>query len=99
MKFILSLLVLLLISSASEAQYTAQNDAMYIATLKAVVDYKIEDDENIKDVESLRNNKRFLIDLRRMLDKLSNRRTKNSTNTRVYKILIKAGKDIYNELK
>ena len=69
-----------------------------MATLKAVVDYKINDEENYNDIESLRQNKRFNQELTRMLSKLSNRRTKNSTNAKVYKILLKAGKDIYNEL-
>lgn len=92
-------LLVLLVAIEAKAQYSAQNDAMYIATLKAVVDYKIDDEENIKNIENLRANKRFLLDLRKMLDKLSNRRSKNSTNTRVYNILLKAGKDIYNELK
>ena len=92
-------MMLLLCVTAANAQYAAQNDAMYMATLKAVADYKIEDEENIKDIESLRANQRFLTELRKMLGKLSNRRTKNSVNTRVYNILLKAGKDIYNELK
>lgn len=92
-------LAIFLMTGAAKAQYSAQNDAAYMATLKAVADYKIADEENLKDVEALRANQRFLLDLRKMLDKLSNRRTKNSTNTRVYKILLKAGKDIYNELK
>lgn len=82
----------------AKAQYSAQNEAKYMATLKAVVDYKINDEENYNDVESLRHNKRFNQELSKMLDKLSNRRTKNSTNSRIYKILLKAGKDVYNEL-
>lgn len=80
------------------AQYSAQNEAKYMATLKAVVDYKINDEENYDDIESLRQNKRFNAELRKMISKLSNRRTKNSTNNRVYRILLQAGKDVYNEL-
>ena len=34
-----------------------------------------------------------------MLNKLDNRKSKNSENKRVYEILKKAGKEIYNELK
>lgn len=89
---------MLLSVSSSQAQYAAQREAMYIATLKAVVDYKIDDEENLRDVESLRQNQRFNRDLSKMLSKLSNRRTKNSTNSRVYRILLQAGKEIYNEL-
>ena len=82
----------------ASAQYSAQNDAKYLATLKAVANYKIEDEENLNAVESLRENQRFNQQLQRMLNKLQNTRTKNSTNKRVYNILVKAGKDIYNEL-
>lgn len=100
MKFLMIIsAIFLLCGTEAQAQYAAQNEAVYIATLKAVADYKIEDEKNIKDIESLRSNQRFLLELRKMLDKLSNNRTKNSVNTRVYNILLKAGKEIYNELK
>lgn len=89
--------VLLVVPSA-HAQYAAQKDAAYIATLKAVVNYKIDDEENLAKIEKLRENERFNRDLVKMLDKLSNKKTKNALNSRVYKILIQAGKDIYNEL-
>ncbi len=89
--------VFLSVSSAG-AQYSAQNEAKYMATLKAVVDYKINDEENYGDIESLRQNKRFNAELMKMIAKLSNRRTKNATNNRVYKILLQAGKDVYKEL-
>ncbi len=96
--FYLVILGLFLSAKSAAAQYSAQNEAKYMATLKAVVDYKINDEENYADIESLRENRRFNQDLTKMLAKLSNRRTKNSTNSRVYKILLKAGKDVYNEL-
>ncbi len=96
--FYLVILGLFLSAKSAAAQYSAQNKAKYMATLKAVVDYKINDEENYADIESLRENRRFNQDLTKMLAKLSNRRTKNSTNSRVYKILLKAGKDVYNEL-
>lgn len=96
--FYLVFLGLLLSAGLAKAQYSAQNEAKYMATLKAVVDYKINDEENYNDIESLRQNQRFNQELSKMISKLSNRRTKNSTNSRVYKILLKAGKDVYNEL-
>lgn len=80
------------------AQFSAQKDAQYIATLKAVINYKIDDEENLKDIESLRQNQAFNQKLQRMLNKLQNTRTKNTTNRRVQQILEKAGKDIYNLL-
>ena len=87
-----------ILSFPASAQFAAQNDAKYIATLKAVVNYKIDDEENLSAIESLRENRMFNQKLQRMLNKLQNSRTKNSTNKRVYNILVKAGKDIYNEL-
>ncbi len=83
---------------SANAQFTAQNDAKYLATLKAVVNYKINDEEHLNDVESLRQNQRFNQQLQRMLNKLDNRRTKNSTNRQVLQILEKAGEDIYKLL-
>lgn len=97
-KFWLVLFLVCLLSFAAKAQYAAQNDAMYLATLKSVINYKIDDEENLKNVEALRSNQYFLQDLSKMMAKLSNRRTKNSVNSKVYKILINAGKDIYKEL-
>ena len=88
----------LLNMSDANAQFAAQKDASYMATLKAVLDFKMGDEENIKDLNSLRENKNFNKKLARMMTKLSNNKSKDSTNTKIYKILIKAGKDIYNEL-
>ena len=99
MRFVfLTLMAAVLLSKPAAAQFAAQNDAKYIATLKAVVNYKIDDEENINSIERLRENQNFNRKLQRILDKLQNSRTKNSTNRRVYNILVKAGKDIYNEL-
>ena len=96
--FLISAIVFLALQTYALAQYSAQKDAMYIATLKAVTDYKINDEENIKDIEALRENQRFLQDLRKMMKKLSNQRGKDALNTRIYKILKNAGKEIYSEL-
>ena len=82
----------------ASAQYTSQREAMYIATLKAVVNYKINDEDNLSDIEKLRQNRRFNERLQEMLDKLQNTRNKNSTNKKVYNILLKAGEDIYKLL-
>ncbi len=83
---------------SAQAQYAAQKEAAYMATIKAVADYKINDEENLRDVEKLRNDERFNRKLQKMLDKLSNKKSKNGTNRRVYEILQRAGKDIYDEL-
>lgn len=80
------------------AQFSAQKDAQYIATLKAVVNYKINDEENLKDIENLRQNQAFNQKLQKMLNKLQNTRTKNTTNRKVQQILEKAGQDLYRLL-
>lgn len=49
----------ILAAGSAAAQYSAQNEAKYIATLKAVVNYKIDDQENIRDIEALRQNRQF----------------------------------------
>ena len=91
-------MALALSAKTAGAQYSAQNDAMYLATIKAVANYKINDEETIQQVESLRQNKMFNAKLQRMLNKLSNKRSKDTTNQKVLDILEKAGKDIYNLL-
>lgn len=81
------------------AQYTSQNDAAYLATIKAVADYKIDDEEDVKNVEKLRQDERFNRKLAKMLAKLNNSRNKDAKNRRVYNILKRAGKEIYDELQ
>lgn len=97
--FFLILFLVGVIVKPAQAQYASQMDAAYLATLKAVTDYKINDEENLDDVEELRQDEKFNKKLRKMLNKLDNRKSKNSENKRVYEILKKAGRDIYNELK
>lgn len=87
-----------LAAGCAAAQYSAQNEAKYIATLRAVVNYKIDDQENIRDIEALRQNRQFNEKLQRMLDKLSNERTKDAKNRRVLKVLEQAGEEIYKIL-
>ncbi len=98
-KLALFLAVLMLgCSAAAQAQMAATRDAQYIAVLRAVVNYKIDDDENIRNIERLREDRRFNEKVQKMLDKLSNERSKNTTNRRVLQILEQAGKDLYNLL-
>lgn len=86
------------LSGTAEAQMSASKDAQYLATIKAVADFKINDEENLREIERLRENKRFNQKLQKMLDQLDNKRTKNSKNKRVLQILEEAGKEIYNIL-
>ena len=96
--FYLILFAFLLQTPCAKAQYASQKDASYLATLKAVTDFKMNDEENVKELAALRENQNFNKKLSYMISKLSNRRAKDSKNDRIYKILIIAGKDIYNEL-
>lgn len=92
------LLFSFLLAIPASAQFAAQKDARNIAVLRAVVNYKIDDEENIKAIEKLRQDRNFNQRLQRMLNKLTNKRTKDSTNRKVNDILEKAGEDLYNLL-
>ena len=63
-------------AGAANAQMAATRDAQYIAVLRAVVNYKIDDEENIRNIERLREDRRFNEKVQKMLDKLSNNRSK-----------------------
>ena len=100
MKKLILLLALLCycFPTPAAAQLSATRDAQYIAVLKAVVNYKIDDEENIRNIERLREDRRFNDKLQKMLDKLSNNRSKNTTNRKVLQILEQAGEDLYRLL-
>lgn len=97
-----ALLVALFLSTNAQARYYESGldrEAVYMATLKAVADYKIDDEENLKRVEELRQDENFNKQLRVMLAKLNNSKyNKDAKNRRVYQILQNAGKKIYEEL-
>ena len=97
---ILPLVMAVTVLTVSEvnAQYSASQDAQYLAVVKAVANYKINDEENLRQVEKLRENEAFNRKLQKMLEKLSNSRTKDTTNRKVLQILERAGKDIYDLL-
>lgn len=100
MRVLMLILVILFCNiNVSSAQFAADKDAAYLATIKAVADYKINDEESIAGVNRLRQDPNFNKKLYEMLQKLDNSRTKNGKNNRIYKILLRAGKDIYDELK
>lgn len=93
------LLIGVAVSGNAAAQYASQMDAAYLATIKAVADYKINDEENLKQVNELRENEQFNKKLAKMLEQLNNKRTKTGKNRQVYQILQRAGKEIYDILK
>lgn len=96
---IFAFFILLCNINNSSAQFAADKDAAYLATLKAVADFKINDEEELENVNRLRQDQQFNRKLYQMVQKLSNSKNKDSKNQRVLSILKKAGKDIYDELK
>ena len=68
------MLALFLFTGVANAQFAASKDAQYLAVVKAVANYKIDDEENLRQVEELRDNEKFNNKLQKMLDKLSNKR-------------------------
>jgi len=55
-------------AGATNAQMAATRDAQYIAVLRAVVNYKIDDEENIRNIERLREDRRFNEKVQKMLE-------------------------------
>ncbi len=80
------------------AQYSASKEAQYLAVVKAVADFKINDEEHLRKMEKLRENERFNRKLYDMIQKLDNGRIKNSKNRKVLQILEDAGKQLYDLL-
>ena len=81
MRMLMLILVTLLCNiNASSAQYAADKDAVYLATVKAVADYKINDEETLAGVNRLRQDSNFNKKLYEMLQKLDNSRTKDGKN-------------------
>lgn len=81
------------------AQYSASKEAQYLAIVKAVADYKIDDEEHLRKMEKLRENEKFNRDLYSMIQKLDNSRRKDSTNRKVLQILENAGKQLQDLLE
>lgn len=97
--FFITVIAVAICTSSAYAQYSSTKNAQYLATIKAVANYKINDEEEYKNVEKLRQDVRFNEKLQGMLNKLQNTKTKNSDNKRVLQILENAGKEIYDILK
>jgi len=97
--FYVILFSVLLLSNNSFAQYSGSKNAQYLAVIKAVANYKIDDEEEINHVEKLRENNNFNRKLQNMMQKLTNSRNKDSKNRRVLQVLENAGKEIYEILE
>jgi hypothetical protein len=97
--FPIVLFLLILFSADASAQYSATKDAQYLAVMKAVSNYKINDEEEIDQIQKLRKSENFNRTLQKMMDKLDNSRTKDAKNRKILQILKKAGKEIYEILE
>ena len=100
MKYILCITACLYASSAFAQSYSSPSmrEAVYLATLKAVLDYKMDDSKNLEKLETLRQDERFNEKLKKMLTKLNNDKPKPAVDQRVYQMLIQSGQNIYNDL-
>ena len=67
-----------MVSFSAQAQLSSQKEAAYLATLKAVMDYKINDEENISNMDKLRQDQKFKDKLIQNLSQLSNDKHKDS---------------------
>ena len=83
----------------AKAQMAALNKAKYIATLKVVADHKMNDESIVDDLDRLRQHERFKKELSKMVGKLDNSKPNEARNQRIMRILERAGREIYNELK
>lgn len=99
LKKIYLVLFLCLVAVSASAQTAALNKAKYVAVLKVITDHKMNDAELKPDIDKLREYDRFQQDLRKMMAKLDNSRPSEAKNRRIMRILEKAGKEIYDELK
>ena len=101
MKKVLCLILVLAVMpfGAAKAQMAALNKAKYIATLKVVADHKMNDESIVDDLDRLRQHERFKKELSKMVGKLDNSKPNEARNQRIMRILERAGREIYNELK
>ncbi len=93
-KILLALFCVVTFVNTSYAITSSQKDASYLAIVKAVADYKINDEEEVRHLNELRQDQRFNKKLNEMIDELQNSRSKNSKNQKVLDVLLQAGKDI-----
>ncbi|MBP3546328.1 MAG: hypothetical protein J6K16_04255 [Alphaproteobacteria bacterium] len=88
------LAALILTAGDANAQYSSSKEAQYLAVVKAVADYKIDDEEHLRKMEKLRENEKFNRELYEMIQQLDNSRRKDSKNRKVLQILENAGKQL-----
>lgn len=75
-----------------------QKTARNLMILKEVADYKIGDEKLAKEFDNLEKTQEYHQKLGRILNKLSNKKLRNSKNREVIEILDDAGNKLYNLL-
>ncbi len=98
-KKVILIVLLSCVSVEAHAQLASLNKAKYVTVLKVITDHKMNDAELKPDVDKLRETDRFKNDLYKMMAKLDNSRPSEAKNRRIMRILERAGKEIYDELK
>jgi hypothetical protein len=91
--------VLLFFPMIAFGQASALNEAKYLATLQVISKHKLNDASVSDDVNKLRAYDRFEKELSKMVAKLDNSRPNEGRNRKIMRILERAGREIYNELK
>lgn len=90
---------MMLVAIPAQAQMSSLSEAKYITVLNVISNHKMKDEDLEKDLVKLRESERFKSELKIMLGKLDNSRPNEANNRKIMRILEKAGKEIYNELK
>ena len=91
--------LLFFIPTVAFGQSTSLNQAKYLATLQVVSKHKLNDESVVDDVNKLRKYEKFENELSKMVGKLDNSRPNEGRNKKIMRILERAGREIYNELK
>lgn len=91
--------LLLFFPTIAFGQATALNEAKYLATLQVISKHKLNDASIVDDVDKLRTYEKFEKELSKMVNKLDNSRPNDGKNRKIMRILERAGREIYNELK
>lgn len=97
--FVLVFCFVLGAASCAMAQTSSLNKAKYVTVLKVIAEHKMGDQDLAADVDKLRKYDKFKKELVKMMNELDNSKPNEVKNRKIIKILERAGKEIYDELK
>lgn len=78
--------------------YGDERTARNILIVKEVADFKLDDEKLQDEFAKVANSREYAQKMQRIMDKLSNKKLRNTKNKEVIRILDEAGKKIYNLL-